>query len=54
MIQTVELYCVVRTKFNFSPPPEASSLVFLALVLTLSVATVDVRIALYPHQPSLW
>ena len=34
--------------------PAAFSLVFIALILTLSIAAVDERIALYPHQPSLW
>ena len=34
--------------------PPVSVLVFLALVVTLSVAAIDERIALYPDQPSLW
>ena len=32
----------------------ASFLVTIALILTLSVAAIDERIALYPNQPSLW
>ena len=34
--------------------PIAFSLIFVALILTLSIAALDERIALYPHQPSLW
>ena len=34
--------------------PTAFSLVFIALILTLSIAAIDERIALYSHQPSLW
>ena len=34
--------------------PTAFSLIFIALILILSIAAVDERTALYPHQPSLW
>ncbi len=32
----------------------STCLIFLALVVTLSVAAIDERIELYPDQPSLW
>ena len=43
-----------KNNYYTSNFPTALSLVFTALILTLSIAAIDERIALYPHQPSLW